>query len=279
MFGVFLRPSLLFLIDINADISLERNKVPLPGSKTAQKVFHENVRKEYLALAKKKNAIVIGNDASFHTSIDEIVASIQNWKALNAVKRIALCGLDGSGKTTLADTLCDYARTLNIPCKVVHFYQEPILLKLMWRMGFWKAGPPSKLVGPKNTRRKPFLWAFLHFADSMIQYFYFTFRYPKRLIIFDRFFHDFFVSFDYFNVRWRGVFEYFLPRLDRTFFIHTDPKEAYIRKPENIKEFFEFGHRKYQELVPRFNMVEVKTGTKSPFVLRDEVIRKLPYAL
>ena len=87
--------------------------------------------------------------------------------------------------------------------------------------------------------------AFLRFFDSYVQYFFYITIYSNKLIIFDRFFYDYTVSFEYLNIKNRSFFNSFIPDIRNKFLLSSSPQTYYRRKPERVKAFFKESHEIY----------------------------------
>lgn len=277
------QPYLSFLIDISLTTALERNKNNIPGKITANKVFHKNVLTHYRKIAIINNLLVIDNNDNLNKAVKDISTHIINKKKLLNARKIAICGLDGTGKTTIANMLAKYAKSLNIKCSVVHFYHENLLFKLLLLLGFYRIDEPKDLLHKRSRERAarerlkttPFILAFSRFLDSYIQYLFSIFVNRGKLIIFDRYFYDYLVSFEYLNIRWRSLFSKLIPKVKNKFLFESLPMTSFKRKPESVREFFLESHDIYLRVAKIQNLKIIKTDNKSPNYILEELIGKI----
>lgn len=279
------RPYLSFLIDINLTTAFLRNKNNIPGKITANtnKLFHKNVLTHYHEIAKRHSLLIIDNNGDLKDAVMHIRAHIMNKEKLINVKKIALCGLDGVGKTTIANMLTQYADSLNIKSKVVHFYHQNLLFKLFRFLGFYRIDEPKDLLYRRSRERAarerlkttPFIMAFLRFFDSYAQYLFYIFINEDKLIIFDRYFYDYLVSFEYLNIRSRSFFSKLIPSVDHKFLLNATPATASKRKPESVKEFFIECHKIYLKMAEEQNIKIINTDNKNPQTIMQELIESI----
>lgn len=277
------KPYLAFLIDININTALSRNKNNFSGWITQSKSFHENVLMHYQTIAKKHNLLVIDNSGKLKVRVEQIKTYIRNKNKLLNVKRVAISGLDGAGKTTVANLLADYANSLNVKSVVAHFYHENLLYKFLILIGFYKLNKHSKSLYKKSRerskrerqKRTPFMLAFLRFIDSYLQYLFFCFTNYNKLIIFDRFFYDYLVSFEYLSIRWRFLFRKWVPDIKYKFLLESPPLISYKRKPESVKDFFIECHQFYLKMAKEQNLRIIKTLNKKPINITRELIENI----
>jgi len=278
------RPYLSFLIDVDLPTAaVVRNKNNIPGKITTNKSFHKNTLAQYRKIAKKHNILVINNSGKLKDTVENINAHIRNKQKLLNAKKIAICGMDGAGKTTIANMLAKYANSLSIKCTVVHFYHVNLLFKLFRLIGFYKTDEPDDIMYRKRRERSvrerlkttPFILAFLRFLDSYVQYLFSIFMNRGKLIIFDRYFYDYLVSFEYLNIRWRTFFSKLIPPVKYTFLFESTPMTSYIRKPESVKEFYTESHDIYLTFAQKQNIRIIKTDTKNPDEILQELIKNI----
>lgn len=281
----FPRPYLAFLIDVNLSTALLRNKNNIPGKITSNsnKLFHENVLKHYHKIAKRHNLLVIDNNGDLKDAVMNIRSHIMNKEKLINTKEIALCGLDGAGKTTIANMLAKYAVSLNIKCKVVHFVHNNLLYKLLLLLGYYKINVPKKFLYERSRKhsarerltRTSFIKAFLRFFDSYVQYLFYINLNRDKLIIFDRYFYDYLVSFEYLNIKWRFIFNKLVPEVKYKFLFQVSPAVSYRRKPERVKAFFVECDEIYLRMAKEQNIKIINTENKDSNVALQQLLGNL----
>lgn len=260
------RQSLLFSLRIDPETSLARNKNNVKGKITATPTFHENVSAAYKALEKETGAVTIDTNENPKRSIEEAKFHITCFDKLSKINTLALVGLDGVGKTSLAKMICQEASLLNFKCKVVHFYHENMLYKILNpskpkedNLSFAK----SRAYHRDNKGRTSFFKAFLRYADSLVQYYFFLMTSRKKIIICDRFFDDYIVNFEVLQVPQRQVFEGAIPQVDKKLLLLASSEIAYKRKPENTKEFFKLSIEEYKKYAKNKNIDIIDTTIRN----------------
>lgn len=278
-----MRPYLSFLIDINLTTALKRNKNNIPGKITSESLFHENVLSNYQKIAKKHNLLVIENNGNLKDAVEQISTYIFNKEKLLKAKKITISGLDGVGKTTVANLLAKYASSLNIKYSIVHFYHENLLFKLLVFIGYYRTDKSKDFLYKRSRDRSeierlnqtPFILALLRFLDSYVQYLFSISLNRSKLIIFDRYFYDYLVSFEYLNIEPRSFYSKLIPPIKNKFLFESSPMTSYERKPESVQEFFVECHEIYLKVAKEQNIKIIKTENKKPEDILQELIGEL----
>jgi len=281
----FPRPDLTFFLDINSDTHSMRNKSNAERTLVFTKHFHKKVISNYKKIAKIKKLLTIDTSSSATRAIKDVVKHMENRKKLLVSKEVAICGLDGVGKTTICNLLNSYCISLNVPSKVLHFYHSNIILKILRKLRIFNEKPISKKkliqIRNKNASRKErhqiinSILALIHFTDSYIQYLFFRAVYSKSIIIYDRYFYDYLISFQYFKVKWWNNFEKFIPRANNEFLIVNSPEVAYERKPEANWDFYDFEHSAYIKMAKKKNFTIINGKNKKPEVILNDILKNL----
>ena len=279
----FPRPYLMFYIKISPDTALDRNKNEVEGKITIKPEFHEAVIRSYNNIAVYRNLLVIENDENLEISVHTVKNHILNKAKLSRTGRIVITGLDGSGKTTLAKEFTNYLTMLNIPWKIAHFYHDNILYKFLKYIGYYDTDEPEEVIFERSrahnvrvkAKGKSFIWGVLHFTDSLVQFVFFNIFYGRRLIIYDRYFYDFLVSFAFLRVPHIDLFEKIIPPVKNKFLLVCSPEIMYNRKPETTLEFAAENYHIYLEVAKRFNLIKIDSGEKSTPLILSEIIERI----
>jgi len=281
----FLAPrlDLSFLLRISVSDALLRNKNTIPGTITNTKRFQEAVINEYKLLSEKGEIIVVDSNVGVQESAEIVLEYIKRRQILDNVGSISFSGSDGTGKSTIARMFVEYAKTVGVGVSVVHFFHDNIVYKFLKRLGV--VGIESeeiqirenykKSIERRKNLKKPFIWAFLHFTDSIIQYFFYRILYWNKLIIYDRYFYDFIVSFRYHKVANSQIFVNLIPRPTYSFLMIDEAKNVFKRKPENVIDFFQEINVLYKHASREFDLKSVKITNKKPQVVFEEVIKSI----
>lgn len=267
----FPRPYLSFFIRIKKDTSVARNKNPTRYHIASTGKFHEMVLSSYNKIAKYTKALIVDSDSGLEGSVKEIEEHILAKDNLIKVKTISLSGLDGSGKTTTATLLGDYSEQLNISYKIVSFYYQNLVFKLFKSLGIWD----TKSKGGFQKRGKGYLWTIPTLLDSYIQHFFSTTFFRRRLIIFDRFFYDYLVSFEYFGVKNTAFLKQIMPKIDRRFLLWCKPQVCFKRSKESSLSYLTECAEIYKRVAKQYNMVKITTDSKSSQRVLKELVSKL----
>jgi len=286
LFDHFPRPYMSFLIDIDLENAfVKRNKNSIPGKITSNELFHKKVLNHYHKIAKKHNLLIIDNNRKLEDAIKQVNKYILDKDKLLKTKKIAICGLDGAGKTTVANLLSKYANSLGVDNRIVHFVHNNLLYRLLLLAGYYKRDEPKNLSYKRSrahsvrerVTKTSFIKAFFRFFDSYVQYLFFIVLNRNRLIIFDRYFYDYLVSFKYLNIKGRVFFARFVPEVENKFFFDSSPVISYKRKPERIKAFFVDCYKIYLEVAGEWNIKTIKTEDRKPKDILEELLDRINY--
>lgn len=261
------RPSLPLLLALDVPTLNQRSKNPEKQRIDAQKELQIKVLRCYEDIGSKKKLIKISTLQTPQESLTEVKLHLLAFKKLSKIKRIALIGLDGVGKTTLAKKICAEAELLGLKCRIVHFYHENLVYRFLSAIGLWEK-TSSKIKQSKTT----FLTAFLRLADSYLQYLFFTLANPGRIIIFDRFFDDYLVNFAVTQVPGRSAFQKFLPSVDKKIILIAEATTARKRKPENTKSFFVDSMNEYMAYAQKKKIEVIDTTNQDQQLVFEQTI-------
>ncbi|MCD6094284.1 MAG: hypothetical protein J7J51_05830 [Candidatus Omnitrophica bacterium] len=139
---------------------------------------------------------------------------------------IVFCGMDGSGKTTLAKKVVEFFKERNQKCEFIHAH--------VYSISKHSFGLNEKLV----NKLRFFLKLAIPFAllDNLYTY-YFKYKPVLRnmILVCDRYFYDKIARMMYYEICSESVAKIYLkllPKPDYVFFLDIDPKQAYSRKEE-----------------------------------------------
>jgi len=194
---------------------------------------------------------------------------------------IAFMGFDGTGKTTVIKPLLRELGKLN---EVEYHPGFDFVLVQYLKKAFLGKGEKEaqEKFLKKGDRKKPFsfkIWPFLVFLDCLLSYLQFKLSKRGKVVIFDRYFYDFLISYEYLGYsNWllRKLF-LFLPKPDIAFVLDVAPKIAYERKKETHQDhlgFYEEQRERYLQLAEELEIKVVNTEKPLQETL-EEVSRKI----
>lgn len=278
----FPKSHLSIYLKISKATSLSRNKNNIKGKITTNVNLHERILKRYDKLSKNYGIVTVSSDKDINATIKEIKGYIWAKDKLIGIKSLSMSGMDGSGKTTACNNLNIMCKQLGIQSKVVHFYHLPILYKLLRLFGYKSTHPNNQLIINSadeyvtSSVKSSFVWALLTFLDSYIQYIFARVVNFNSLIIFDRYFYDYLVSFEYRKVSGVRLFINFIPRPDIPRLFMIKPEEAFGRKTDNLsKDYFQKMYFLYKKVADEQNLDVLYIGNKDEKTIISEVIKSI----
>lgn len=265
----FPKPHLCFYLKISKKVAFERNKNSIEGKITALPSHHEKVVGEYDRLALKHKLLTVSGESNVQHEAEEVKHYIYAKSKLSVVRSISISGIDGAGKTTACKSLNELANNVGIPSKVVHFYHVSIWHKLF-------KNPGCSQTKAKIQANRSFLWALLTFIDSYMQYFYFRTKNATSLVIFDRYFYDYSVSFEYRKVPHHEFFNKLIIRFGKSIVLLIDPVEARKRTPDDLPiEYFNNTHALYAEMAREQKLSVIQVNEKKPGEIVEGIIESI----
>lgn len=274
----FPRPSLSFYVDVNNKVAIKRNMhTKSEGWTKNPKEFILNVLKSYRHLT--QNGYIYIEDEK------KSIFFINFKLKMQGIKSISFSGADGTGKTTLTKNFARILKLININSKIVHFYHDNLLFKLLKLLRIVRTPTMNKSyykMTRQNTKRvklegKSLIWAAAHFLDSYIQYIFSNIFVGNRIIIFDRYFYDYLISFKYLNIKNHFFFSNFIPKPDIGVVVVVDPTVAHRRKPENNLDFFRFCDVEYKNVSRQYQLLLLDANDKDENKLVGNLIKKITY--
>lgn len=247
------RPSMVFYLKVTPNTAFKRSKNLVRGKITNCKAFYKRELDEYEKVMREKKAIFISSETPITNVIKEIKNVIATRNKLLNARRIIFIGMDGSGKTTTANNIVEYANQLGLRAIKAHFFHDNILFKFAKYTGLYHVANSLNDLRENQKRirinpKRGNIWALLHFIDSYIQYIFYEVLYNKYIIIYDRYFYDYLVSFKYHEVSLINLFEKIIPKQQFVFCFMASPYTAYKRKPENYLRYFIWMSKQYKKL-------------------------------
>jgi len=259
-----------FFIDTDPVVCFERRK--LQNWKQKLPNFYEEKYTLYKDNIDYVNYNNICNNWNFDKTIKTITNHINILEKIKKYNTIAISGIDGSGKTTTIQNLSKILKSYNIKHTTIHFYYNYSILKIIKKIKqvfwFYKTKTLEELYSNsiKNEKKskknwKNFLWKYFVIFDATLQYFFIKVFSINKLIIFDRFFYDYKISWKFLWISFNEkLFDKLLPSPNIWFLLFAPPDILYDRKPEHTKDFFEECYREYQKVIKQNNLIAIDTS-------------------
>jgi thymidylate kinase len=282
------RPDLALFISVDPQLAWKRRSDQKDVESTRGLDFYIQKKVIYEDLRDNFPIATVDNNTGVEAALKELVRLVELRNSLVKYRRIAISGLDGAGKTTTMNNLEALLTSLNIKHKYVHFYYNYSLLKLLRRLKRPKAEAPIDVQYRKSiehelksvSHQRSKFWVAAVILDAYLQYYYFVLRHPRRLILFDRFFYDYLVSFNFLKVRHdREQFLRSFPKPQKYFLLVGDPHILHERKPEHTLGFFEDCYSQYLALAKEVKAIELLDSThNSPQKILHQLTQRLARA-
>ena len=189
---------------------------------------------------------------------------MRNLRGSGEIKFVSFSGVDGAGKSTQIERLCERANEMGLRVRVLRFWDDVARLTRIRERTGHKVFRGDKGIGspeaPINRRDKNVggwpmtcLRFFLYLVDAI------SLRAVVRkalsgdadFIIFDRYAYDELANLDLAGPVPRGyasLIMHIIPKPDVSFVLDADPDAARARKPEYPIEFIHANRRAYMEL-------------------------------
>ncbi|MFZ0301821.1 MAG: thymidylate kinase [Terracidiphilus sp.] len=177
---------------------------------------------------------------------------------------VSFSGIDGAGKSTQINALCQRLQDLGMKVKVVRFWDDVSRLKWIRESAGHKLFKGDKGVGApeapitrkdKNIQSWPMtcIRLALYFLDAVSARAAVNsaLRSDADFIIFDRYCYDELANLNLHDVVLRGYVTLLLrivPKLDRSYLLDADPVQARMRKPEYPLGFVYRNREAYLEM-------------------------------
>ena len=194
---------------------------------------------------------------------------------------IAFMGNDGSGKTTIIHLL--RKRLVQEGRKVIYIPgYDHLFLDQFKRLYQKLTGANSdKLHRLYDDISKPkanklfYLWPYFVFVDCLCLWIRYRLKF-RKIVLFDRYFYDYVVSFQHLRVKtWLEEFLFLrLPRPKNSFIIDVSAQIAYHRKKDTHKgrlDYYKKQRTRYLWLAKKKNILVINTDKTTP----EEIARKI----
>lgn len=271
------------------DPHFKRSFEHLWGEKDSERVLQMIANEQWKEIeaampALRRKAIVRGL-FSWHVWYNIFMASCGVLRRMihPSGKVIAICGLDGAGKTTILDELNDMFVNLLKKKKVYSGYWRPYVLpeirelfgKKNSKAGVNKEAQKGKTIKSDNRKVSSPVVSFVKILYYWFDYILAGIKYGSvhqrgGIVLFDRHYIDMIVHPQRFGMnlpRWLMRFFYkFIPKPDRTFFLWCTPDEITARKQEFTKEEIQKMIDDYMEVgkyIKNFTPIHTNTTVES----------------
>jgi thymidylate kinase len=199
------------------------------------------------------------------------------------VRSIALSGPDGSGKTTTLSNFKKLCESVNVPVRIVHFYYDYLPLKLI---ALFKKRPSMEVEDHYKLslrheakvakKGRSLWWQWYVLFDAMLQHFWTALFSKGKLVVYDRFYEDYLVSFRFLGIRrdysrWIAA----LPSPDRHYLQIASPETLHRRKPEHTMEFFRECYEEYRDVAERRKLILLDSNKHAEEELLKQLIKAL----
>lgn len=276
------RPDVAFFLDVDASEAYERRSRQA-GKMAKPRDFYVMKVELYRRYWDNRRMIRIDGDTKSDEALDTSLRFVHLRKKFLRFRTIALSGIDGSGKSTTIHELSSLLRKMNIPVRILHFYFSYIPIKLV-KLLVRGSGEDEKKRMKESVeneqkvaaRGKSRLWIWYVIGDALVQYWFVRIFFFRRLLVLDRYFDDFLVSFDFIGVPYdRDRLVSFFPRADRHFLQLADPEILYRRKPEHSLGFFKTCRNSYLDLARQNGWKVLDSSRKNETEVMDELLESL----
>lgn len=198
---------------------------------------------------------------------------------------IAFMGNDGSGKTTVIKLLEDKLAKSGRKIVYVSGFQHCFLDQFKLGIQRFASGDISKLQKEYgNSQRKVkrlsfYLWPYLVFIDCLCLYIKYWFQF-RKIVIFDRYFYDYVISFQNLGVysRLEEFFFLLLPKPKNSFVFDVSAEVAYERKKDSHNsdlDYYEKQRLRYLWLAKVKKMPLINTEHSSPGEVAQGLFKRL----
>jgi len=189
---------------------------------------------------------------------------------------VSFSGNDGTGKSTLAREVCRYLNQHGQRAEYYEFFKH-FLLKTIFSL----LSSETKFVYRKNfndlNKRRNILerlWPFIILFESLTALGYFRIFKRNRIIVFDRYFCDYLVSYEILGLKSR-IFDFFsrlIPSPEVRFILDVDLQTVWRRKkddPSFEEERFNLLRERYLAKANKLGVKPIDTSFTKESVIRE----------
>jgi thymidylate kinase len=275
----------------SADLNLKIQVFPETSWKRRWKIKNLNfyILKEEIysnILWNKKNIIFINNENNIEKSVSNILKKIYLKQKLEKIKVLKISWIDGAGKSTTIENIEEILKSLNISYTQIHFYYNYIPIKLIkiLRKIQWKKEKSTQEYNEASienekkskNKNKNLFWKIYVLTDAIIQFSYLKLIGFNKLKIYDRYFLDYKISWDFLWVTYnKWIFDFFWKYSKNYFILWADAETLYKRKPEHTEEFFQETVTAYKKLQIEYKLDFINTAEKSPEQVTEYILNKV----
>lgn len=184
-------------------------------------------------------------------------------------------GNDGSGKTTIAKAIETKLKELGLDVEYHPGFNHTTLDFLLKLFGKNVNKTRKKFLKKEDKKLFVFkIWPFLVFFDCIVAYIKFKFIRRRKIVIFDRYFYDFLMSYEYLGYSNKAIRELFLslPKPDIGFILDVSPEIAYKRKKETHDidiDYYKVQKERYLKLAHTLGLKVIDTERPLMAVLNE----------
>lgn len=240
----------------------------------------------YKDLVQKRSNIITMSIRPIEENTHRAFEKILLKRALQRSVSIQISGIDGAGKSTTIARLEKELQQLNIWYVKIHFYYNYIILKIWKRISqfFWKVEPTQEEKNKKSIQheqkvkknKKGIFWKIFVLSDAYIQYIWVNIIWWRKIKIYDRYFLDYKISWDFIGIPYsEAIFSFLIWHPEYYFLLIASPETLYKRKPEHTKQFFIETVDSCKQEAKKFNLRMINTENTLPEWVKNIILHTL----
>jgi len=267
----FPRPSIAFYISADPEWALKNRQDRSLNKLNGTAEFLISLHETYMSIVKRHDLIVLGPGLNAKESVKMANFYIALRHRFEKISSVALIGMDGTGKSTVAMSLIANLKSVSLNGKVLHFFHDSLLNKLIVHLPF--AGDKmSQKIGKAISKHGNMFWAIGNFIDGLIQIGITRLLHPNSLIVYDRYFYDFLVTFSFYDIPYRELFAKFIPYTDVQVLFVGSPILSRKRKPENSVNNYKILQTLYLNMAREYKINTLAIADFTPQQIVEEII-------